>query len=1169
MNGFLRHLKIQLRLIVCATLTATPFYGISPIVVAQEIRSGTELSEVNSLLLDLETLLDRALYPRVPRHGLTGVPTTSEISRIENRLLAVHKSYVANLNRNLQNISQSNGEYELLKEINTYFNAVRRFEGIRIIMGETIAPETWEDTYGLQIELANMSQLRFLAQAGLESSRYVNLPGVQLNIDSADSAGKDTLAFRSRIDMVNGQWLLRLTLQTKFVEEFERMAMISNPSTRNVFLLALHFAAHRMYDSWSVAHMLVHGRIDTLPEPSAPLRAQFASLRLARARVIETDRIALYQSQKLQILRSILKATDDANRRSEGWAVSQKFLGDFRTLTGVEVDAPTAENIFKVARRDESSNFITAVVTLLNLIDLNLKDAPAQTQFIVTTAKRLALRWAFLKNPDEAIQKLSPDASHQLANLIDVQVAQSSIEILKSGQLANELTQTLRFYNEDQLRAVQRTLLQHAVLSTAEKFKTYTTDSINLRYLLGAQSDAIKSMDASAFVQNQIEGIRQHSAYNAAFDFYRGQLFSLIKAYTFKQPLAVPFTLDKVFKATQSAEWNPNALADQMDVKYLGVLNASPSSRLKDLRDLVRLGQLLKFDVYDRLRNTPGYDPNAVNLELEHSWLGAILGSTRTNYFEEMRKDVFFNAPILGGVVEEQSGGFFNSVLAKFKPQVLLYEKLGDPSLDDSTKNALVDSQLKKVEAQILTNNATVNSLLAQLLSHGANDMSGVGEQLGTIVLRASQLVVGLNAAPGFAGYFQNIQNEILQPGFAGREWNDFSSWAENAATITLVLWGAQALIRRTPYGNLAHSLSTLVAPIFGPNFQRINLFLVGVVGVVALRSGYEGYGPETRQRETLQNFFACGSVAPCVALFSDVSNQTKIVDAARGKAIRVALTLGAVFLGLRYGPRIWARLTGTRNLARHDLTDKLEILGLNETSLLSRENLKQATESALAKAGNITNPLTRAVKEIYIRNARRTIEAATWAESKIWYAYETRFARDAEALGLNSRTANWKDPAALNVAYSRLKAMRSAGEVSSFRYLQLIQTISDMKSVLKTTYAGMAVSPFKRNFTERAWDNLWLNSTLPSSEKVIELNHALLRRPEFVEIDERLNSLLSDNLARTSVRGQPEVLSLSQSSRIDALIERMGIELETDPINASTRIETLLKTFRSLEVPQ
>ena len=104
--------------------------------------SKSPASQTTRLLMDLEGLLDRAVYPDVNRLVPSGAPTTNELSQIQARLQQLKSSYQTQFADRVAGVTSEKDELNLAVEINSYFTSAQKFEGLKIIMNQSSNPQT-------------------------------------------------------------------------------------------------------------------------------------------------------------------------------------------------------------------------------------------------------------------------------------------------------------------------------------------------------------------------------------------------------------------------------------------------------------------------------------------------------------------------------------------------------------------------------------------------------------------------------------------------------------------------------------------------------------------------------------------------------------------------------------------------------------------------------------------------------------------------------------------------------------------------------------------------------------------------------------------------------------------------------------------------------------------
>ena len=429
-----------------------------------------------------------------------------------------------------------------------------------------------------------------------------------------------------------------------------------------------------------------------------------------------------------------------------------------------------------------------------------------------------------------------------------------------------------------------------------------------------------------------------------------------------------------------------------------------------------------------------------------------------------------------------------------------------------------------------------------------------MGTTLSTLITRAAQISYSLNSFAGFDSYYTEIRQELLLPGMFARNWNEFSSWANSATTYLIVFWVLQSVGGYVgSVGKIVDLFGQFLVPIFGVNLARLNYIILGLFGISLSNTAAQG-GFDYYRANILNQFFASGSMKPGVATYGDVVDS---YSAANQKIAQLAITavqMVVVYFGFRYSGVAFEKFMIWRaNRAQAMLIPQVQALGLNENSILSRDAIITATSEAVAKGNSELNPLIRELRITNARQARAQLEKTIANETLKWSRFDERFAETARRLGLDGKSGNWKDLSALANAWGRLKNSYEAGQVSSFEYQELTQSITDMYRTLSPVYAEMGKSTLFRNFFERVWE-----STTGASQAQLSANAAYFKSltigGDFIQA---MRGVYSDSVTRPGAAA-PD-LSLSATKAID----RIALELEKNPDQARSRIEGILRDFR------
>lgn len=1150
-----------LKWMISISLIFTPFYGMpvaaqqapatpAPAAPSQEVQSIH--SQIEVLSADLDDLVDRAYFPDIPRTTGGGAPSATEIGQARTKIGAIREDFQNHFNEIL---SQSD-ILDFMRDINGYFSAVQNLEGIKIALGQDSHPENWDVDYRLTVPLEGFSQVEFLQYAALNSEAMAALPTIGLSIDQVKNP-LEQVNFQTHLDNVNGRWMIRLTVNPSFAADFERLNYVNNPSQRNVFQFALQVISHQLYESAAIVHLLRGLSLDSLPQPSAFIRRQFVSMRVARAQLQQRDRRRVAVLQKPKIFKAILDYMDTLYKSGKGWILDDNFLRTYFSLTGLRTDESTIRQQVEEVRKSELKAFNLALFCLLNMADPS--SWSAQAPDLILQAKLLALRWIYIVNPDTHLNE-HPDAAAKLTQIIEQRARQIVAGITSEGTLSSQLQQIAGANDLPHLRAQQRSTLQTNLQKAAESIRDFSSQKINIGYLVAVEQGYFDSLKLNPYVDALVELLKSQSSYRSAYDKYREELYAYLEGFKFpSQPAGDLTTLKGVFASYGKLVWNPAGLQGKASPEYINAMTVDSRNRLKDLADMVRVGQALKFDKFEAQHNPKRHGilpaPTVDNL-LKENFFSWLLGSEKQAYQKEVKRDVLTNAPLLGGEVRAMDGMGNNLELG------MLWQYLISPDYTDAQKSQYVDQQLAATESLVQDNMALIDNQMAQLNAAGSAPLAGAGETLRTLVVRASAINAGLSSFAGFGSYYQEMRDQLLLPGLVGRQWQQFSTWANTATTYMLAIFALQFF---GPWvataGKASDALSGFLAPIFGARFAHLNAVILGFIGITLSSDAIKGYGTEAYRKTILQRFFECGTTEPCVATYSDVAYQNALASHYRSNFIVNLLSLGAIYLGLRLTPFIAAKVStwnADRRLTR--LVGYLKVFGLTGDSQLGRSNVLNAAEAEVQKAQSIADPVERMKRQLEIQRARVNFESAVNKDTLSWIGQNERFRTAADRLGLTQTKQDWKSLANLANAWGNLEARYAAGQVSSGEYQELMQSIYDMYQSISPVWQQMSRSAFTRNYMQRVWNESNRSSRIQISTEMDEfdrLNQDFSRRmAEYAGGDLSRPQLVNGRF----VEGKPPVPNMSG---FEKLIARLGNVMEKAPQDRS-RIQRILEAFRN-----
>lgn len=1114
----------------------------------------TANSKAVNLAMTLNQLLDRAAYQRIPRKGPSGPPTASEMADVQSRLLSL-KREIQNtyLNRVLQS---GPAQREILNELLVYFEAVARYEGLKIMLGQPSDPEQWEALYNLKFPYQDLSQIYFLDLSGYFAKNAVLLPNSGYDKDKVLQTIQAGASFYAQLEKSGDTWQLAFRLNPAFAQESERLAFLMRPGMKSGLQFAAHFSLHRLYDSLALTHTLLRKSPETLPQPSATSQARFLSLRVKQSEARRRYETLVAEKQKPQVFNAILDTLQELNKQGRGFVLDNAFFADIARIKNLAAATASPEELVTI-HQEELANYQYALSGLLNLIDL--KDWQALPELLLREGKRLSLRHIYLDNPD---LRLNDEERAQVSALIDNRSSIFAKEVLSSGKLQPKMAAAEKLGAREAL-ATGRAEFQKNVETLSANLRDFEKQEVNFGYLLGAQGPSIQGLNPGPLVSAVVEALNQQKTYAEAYLKYKESLLTFLQAFRFKNAVAGDLTIEKIEKA--GPIWNPLALKGKMPDKYIAALTPpterswvppfrpKPSPRQKDLNDLLEIGRLLRFHVYETLNNE---HPTLKDLKLDDTWLGPILRSDRRAYLEEMKKDLMQASPLIGGIVH--SG---NRDKRPAETQ-MLWEYLAHNGLDAQTKWKLVDRQLQDVMKQIYANQAALDKELASVDAVQNDDTRGVGGNMLVLATRASQIAVGLESFASFDSYYQELRDHLLAPGFARTEWEHFTTWSGKAMMALIGMMFLQMASSRLPVPRALDAFNKMLAPVFGPNFSRLTPFFYGLLGISLSDSVYRGWGSEQAHLETLRRYFECGSGGPCVAVYTDINKQTAVRDAPRFQAIISVATLVVIIGFFRFVSKLtdvystWgaSRLEGLRR--------DMDILGIREGTPLTSRTLEDALRNTISRAGQQPAPVLRELGEVTARQAYNRIEARVHAEALRWKRFDVRFNEDLSALGIEAR--NWKDIRSIANALEQLEQRYRGGQILHSTYMEYKTTLMNVYQKMSPVWNQMEKDALASSFYSRVFD-------VAAGSHAVEIRTAQAWFDKRIakELDAQLEKFYGPSSLRPVERNGRLIWEQrppsTASNRFDQMLERVALEIREAPNLSNQRLEQLKSYLRGV----
>jgi hypothetical protein len=486
-----------------------------------------------------------------------------------------------------------------------------------------------------------------------------------------------------------------------------------------------------------------------------------------------------------------------------------------------------------------------------------------------------------------------------------------------------------------------------------------------------------------------------------------------------------------------------------------------------DLKGMIQLGEILHFDKLEEIPDKGQVNPQTI--KLSKGLLG--FGSEMQAYFNEFKKDIINSAPILGASLDDPS---FEPVTRTSSLPSLktVWEVLADGLLNEQQASDMIEIELKKVPGRVDSLLVSLQHSWEKIEQGGDDSLRNVNEEMRVLVTRATQLSFFLSSFAGFNELNDEIRAELLAPGFWENEWNGFKDWSDGVFTYLIGFMVLQLVGAKTmALGRITDQLSKALAPVFGPNFSRLNVALWALMGIPVGSAMVKGFGTEVYRQSILQRYFECGAGGPCVALYSDVAQQSEIARASRMEVVGQLGFLGAILLGF-WGAR-WAVSRFARTIPMQTLLQfkaDLRTLGLTEKSEITRSTLEKGEAEAILRArSTLHDPVAQEMAITYAKQATFRIENSVWKEASRWISIDQRFAADFKRMGLGRREA--KVQANINAVYDDLGAQYKAGQITLSQFQESRGALLAYYQAMASTWAKMEKDPVIKAFYERVFD--------------------------------------------------------------------------------------------------
>ncbi len=1050
--------RYWLSLLLSFSIALSPFSALPTPAHAQQPSAPAEADESNyskliNLLTTIESLINRAYYPNVPRPQgrLAGSPTQAELAEVHSQLSAVLKDMRTSLATRIATIADPELESIPTLEIETFYNVVQRFEGLKIILGQQVAPETWNDAYGLALPVDSISQLKFFEAIAFASKTDVEIDGRKSPV---------SLPMLAELDLAGGKTSIFFRVNPDFVKNSEYQYFLGQMNTKSALMFAAHFAAHRLYEAQNTIAYLGETAQQVPAAPEA-WRSRFASFRVQRGLFQQALRNNLFTVQKPKLVDGVRNALIDLQKQDGnfGYGLDSKFWSSYAELSGKPLPAGLNLGLIKV---NENMAFRAALNSVVRL--WSLKELSSNLSSAILFAKKLSLRWLILAHA-ELGQTLPAQSQRSLELLLDAKAGEFTRQLVNHPQVAGLAHDVLNEKSEP-IRQRLRANFHQSINTASQKMGGYETNETSIQYLADAQRIKINALDLSELNKAVLAGLEKQPNYLGAYLQYKQSLFSLLQAYRLPSTLTrgPELKLEDLYKVRGQITFNPTALADSVPQNYIRALEQDRAGRAKDISDLLELGRLMKFHIYETLpeenRLTPfgesyrGRVASPRNLKIEDGTFAALIGSEKRRYLDAMKKDIFTSAPILGGTTSQGPA---------------LWEMLAANSNLVVSRPA-IEEQVTKAGIQVAENINSLEKQIQKVLQGNEQSLTTVDEEFRVLVTRASQLGVVLNSFTSFKGYYEEIRKELLLPGFWNERWQDFNSWSLQANLYLIGFFVVNMFSSRfAQVGRATDFIGKALAPIFGVNFSRLAPIIYGLLGVGIADAGYRALWSERQRVNILKRYFECAAAGPCVALHADVSRQIEIRDAARielaGQIIVPVLLIGGFIVARKLIGKV---INGLSTRASRQLEADLKALDIRAGSNLSENGLMEAKNAAIRAARSHADSRVAELGAAYAEQAYIRLQQLIWKEAKTAAATDARFASQFELLKITP--AQSKNPQFLNQIGDDIQRRYNSGQLTAMEYIELKNAYFNVFSAYTPIWSKMAADPGMKAFYETVW---------------------------------------------------------------------------------------------------
>lgn len=1051
--------------------------------------------------VDLEGLIDRAQFPNVPRLSARGQPSLKEVQEIESRVTALTKEMRQGFMDRLRSISSPTLQFLAVQEIGQYYSIARKLESLKIIIGQKVDPSSYESRYGLEFNFEEISQLNFFGTLAFSSIH---------NVDIEDLVSPQSFPMRSELKTNGKRLSVRIGIDPSFLKDAEYQRFAVQMNMRSSLLFAAHYAAEGLYYAQAKTAYLSAKEDAQVAEPSEYWRSRFASLQVARENILRQRQNQLFAQQKPLLVAAVKERLNEVQKNGKGYVLDADFWQSYQRLLGV---SPQEIDLEK-DKAEETKAFFLAFTSFVRLWPM--ENFSANISSAIHFAKRLSMRFLVLNNPSFT-SRLDAQQMQRLEMMLNTKIGEFTQAIAEGDQFWAKIRKISEITPQT-VRNQERSRFRVQLTRMAETIQHFENREVNLQYLYESKRSEIQALSVSSLVGQVLGALEQTGNYYQGYRIYRQALLNLLQAYRY--PVTDKLTIQWLIDNQKKISFNPESLVESVPSAYIKALADDKAGRQKDLSDILALGRILKFDIYETLPLPTGPDafgsassyarPTLDNLKIHD---GRVFAGERAAYKEAIQKDILEAAPVLN--------------LRN------LYKALVSDKFSINGRDQLIAQNIEDTYKQAQDNLKTLGEQTTLIEQGPENSLANVGSTMRILVSRTSQMGLVLGSVSGFSSYFDEIRRELLLPGYWGDQWAKFNSWTNMANLALIVFFAANMMTRFSAVaGRVSDVVIYLLSPIFGPNLKYLGPAIWTLIGInfgsAVVRGGVDHY-----RAGVLKDFYQCNASAPCLALYSDVLRQEEIRNASISEAVTLvagfALIMGAFLIAAGVTARVASSLS--QRMLRQ-LEADMQTLGIQRGGSLSPVALNNARGAVHSRLNSVSNPVAKELSSIYVEQAYSRLQSLILKESRKFAKFDRRVKGHTDKLGLSLGEA--KNIETLAARHGQIEQAYKSGQITSAEYVDKTNSVFAVYSAYRPIWDRMSSNPNLSSFYEAIW-----NVNIPAGQARVMVR------------------ALDQNLLKNFSAKMDEFYGVD-SRQADGLAKKILDELEKSPEISAERIKQL-----------